>query len=543
MCSKGGRGELVRIFAYVVGLAVLQGLLPVDADIHDNTLHSTYSATTDTTLETDTEALAQIYFALGGPGWQNRRGWEVLEQARHQFDDVFDEDGDEVLTLEELKRGMNVNYIGCRFPPCTPTLKVHNPLFRIKEPSNRFRFEESGWCTPAAGVCLPALQEDSPDGCLCDEDVTSLMEQAQSQRLTPVRGTVKIEGRDKSIDGMMLFKEFFSVLITSDPCREEWHGLSCSDQGRVLALSLPGNQLTGTIPPDIGNLTAMRGLHLGGSGGGGLDSNNIIGEIPPEIGMLYQLESLSLDHNLLSGTLPAHLGDLTRLTSLHLSHNRFYGELPDLSRVRGLEQVLLDHNWLQGPISTVGNFSNLQKLDVSYNEFTGDLLQPLVHLSRLRHVYYHGNPFANDATPLAPMDSQAPPSLFSNASKLSAAALPVDKAALVDMFMALRGGSWFIRRGWEDSLSDPCLSSWFGVTCDDHGRVIALDLTQNNLTGVLPRSIGQLQMLKSLRYRHAHMLAHSRRTHTCTRATHRRCCPHRSSWSDHSLTLRSACLA
>lgn len=102
------------------------------------------TATADTTLETDTEALAQVFFALGGPGWQNRRGWQVLEDARAQFDDVFDMDGDEVLTLEELKQGMNVNYVGCRSPPCYPTLKIRNPLFRIPEPENRFRLQEFG---------------------------------------------------------------------------------------------------------------------------------------------------------------------------------------------------------------------------------------------------------------------------------------------------------------------------------------------------------------------------------------------------------------
>ena len=33
-------------------------------------------------------------------------------------------------------------------------------------------------------------------------------------------------------------------------------------------------------------------------------------------------------------------------------------------------------------------------LDVSYNEFSGDLVKPLTYLARLRHFYYHSNPFA-----------------------------------------------------------------------------------------------------------------------------------------------------
>ena len=272
----------------------------------------------------------------------------------------------------------------------------------------------------------------------------------------------------------------------------------------MLAISLPANQLTGTIPPDIGNFTALRGLHLGGFGGGGLDSNNINGEIPEAIVQLYQLESLSLDHNLLSGTIPKGIGQLTRLTSIHLSHNRFFGPIPDLSQLTGLEELMLDHNRLQGPIDTVGNLTNLQKLDVSYNEFTGDIQKPLVALPRLRHVYFHANPFADKSTTLSPLgaNQRVPPSLASDVGRLSAAVLPLDKAVLLDLYTALAGRSWHIRRGWDEEQSDPCLSSWFGVTCDDHGRVIAIELSRNNLTGVLPRSIGQLKMLKSLRLSH-----------------------------------------
>jgi hypothetical protein len=161
-------------------------------------------------------------------------GWQILEEAREQFDDVFDTDGDEVLTLEEMKSGLNVNYVGCRHPPCFPTLKIHNPLFRISPPENRFALEEFGWF---------------------DDAVSALISNALRQRTDPIRGTAKIEGRDKSIDGMLLFKEFFSNFIRADPCLDGWHGLSCTNQGRVIGISLPANHLTGTIPPDIGNLT------------------------------------------------------------------------------------------------------------------------------------------------------------------------------------------------------------------------------------------------------------------------------------------------
>jgi len=75
----------------------------------------------------------------------------------------------------------------------------------------------------------------------------------------------------------------------------------------------------------------------------------LTGEIPETIYQLYQLQSLSLDHNLLSGSIPSGLGQLSQLTSIHLSHNRFFGTLPDLSQLKLLEELMLDHNWLQVP--------------------------------------------------------------------------------------------------------------------------------------------------------------------------------------------------
>ena len=54
--------------------------------------------------------------------------------------------------------------------------------------------------------------------------------------------------------------------------------------------------LTGEIPSEIGNLTNLTYLNLGG--------NLLTGEIPPEIGNLTNLEWLGLKDNQLTGEIP-----------------------------------------------------------------------------------------------------------------------------------------------------------------------------------------------------------------------------------------------
>ena len=89
-----------------------------------------------------------------------------------------------------------------------------------------------------------------------------------------------------------------------------WSGVNADDNGRVNYLLRRDNQLSGEIPPELGNLGNLTRL--------GLTLNQLSGKIPPELGNLGDLTSLILSYNQLSGKIPPELGNLASLTSLIL---------------------------------------------------------------------------------------------------------------------------------------------------------------------------------------------------------------------------------
>ena len=85
-----------------------------------------------------------------------------------------------------------------------------------------------------------------------------------------------------------------------------WYGVGCSG-GHVLGLYLMANQLSGSIPPELGNLSSLNWLYL--------FLNQLSRSIPPELGNLSSLIRLELSANELSGSIPPELGNLSSLTS------------------------------------------------------------------------------------------------------------------------------------------------------------------------------------------------------------------------------------
>lgn len=78
-------------------------------------------------------------------------------------------------------------------------------------------------------------------------------------------------------------------------------------------LVLSNNQLIGTIPKEVGNLTTLSVLNL--------NSNHLEGTIPTELGRCTALTTLDPGNNNLNGPIPENLADLAQLQCLVLSYN------------------------------------------------------------------------------------------------------------------------------------------------------------------------------------------------------------------------------
>lgn len=146
----------------------------------------------------------------------------------------------------------------------------------------------------------------------------------------------------------------------------EWKGVVVAGQPpRVVALNLTTAGLSGRIPPELGDLSDLRALHLYG--------NELSGEIPPELGRLTKLDTLDLGDNRLTGGIPPELGQLTNLVSLDLSVNQLSGDIPArIGDLKRLEWLVIADNQLTGSVTeTLESLPNLEYVNIEGNDLSG----------------------------------------------------------------------------------------------------------------------------------------------------------------------------
>ena len=258
-------------------------------------------------------------------------------------------------------------------------------------------------------------------------------------------------------------------------------------------LYLHNNQLTGEIPVALGNLSNLERLIL--------RHNRLSGGIPSSLGNLANLEYLTLRDNLLTGGIPIALGNLTNLQHLYLSENQLSDEIPAaLGNLANLRDLSLRNNQLTGGIpATLGNLSNLEYLSLRDNQLSGGIPAILGNLSNLERLFLRHNrlsgciPDGLQGVPENDLDRLG--LLFCSAAQEPAAA---ERAVLVALYNATGGTDWIHSDGW---LSDEPIGDWHGVRTNGDGRVTRLSLNENQLSGQIPPSLGQLSDLEYLSLR------------------------------------------
>ena len=128
---------------------------------------------------------------------------------------------------------------------------------------------------------------------------------------------------------------------------------------------MSGNQLEGTLPSSLGNLSNLTVLSLG--------SNQFTGEIPITLTNLTNLYDIYLGYNQV--TILPDLSPLTNLFYLNISDNSFGGSIPswiaDLENIRGL--WLSNNGWIGSIPTFLGNLPNLTNLSLSNNQLEGTI--------------------------------------------------------------------------------------------------------------------------------------------------------------------------
>jgi Leucine-rich repeat (LRR) protein len=196
-----------------------------------------------------------------------------------------------------------------------------------------------------------------------------------------------------------------------------WYGIEM-ENGRVVNIYLQGNNLNGSIPPEIGDLDSLKRLYLNGNNGltdslppeiGNLSklerlyiySCNLTGSIPPELGNMANIKQIALDRNSLTGPIPSSFGNLSNLDYLSLHHNNLTDSIPSsFGNLSKLGYLDLRNNNLTGPIPTeIGDMDYLGELYLSSNSFNGTIPTSLGNLSRLAFLEINYNELEGSIPP------------------------------------------------------------------------------------------------------------------------------------------------
>ncbi|XP_030958772.1 receptor-like protein 7 [Quercus lobata] len=276
----------------------------------------------------------------------------------------------------------------------------------------------------------------------------------------------------------------------------------------IAQYDVSNNKLTGEISPLFCNFSSIVKLDL--------SHNNLGGRLPKCLGKLSDLVVLNLQNNNFRGILPGIYMEESRLRAIDVSYNQLEGQVPrSLSNCTMLEVLLLGNNrfsdifpsWLgklprlrvlslqsNGFHSAIGkpesslDFPKLQIIDVSFNNFTGEL--PYEHFESWTSMKVANLTFDKDnAYMVAVTSNQSPHYSYENDFSYT---LEMTNKGIKTLYQKIQ--DHLVAIDLSSNKFDGEISEVIGNLKGLH----LLNISNNILTGPIPSSLENLTELESL---------------------------------------------
>ena len=137
----------------------------------------------------------------------------------------------------------------------------------------------------------------------------------------------------------------------------------------------------------------------------------------------------------------------------------------------------------------LGNLRHLGFLYLNDNDLTGAVPSTLLKLPLRHFIWARSRTGEWDTGLCAPGTSGFVEWLAGLGDRSGPFCNIADEVVLTNLYELAGGGEWTESHGW---LGGPALEEWHGVAADSLGRVTALDLSDNGLSGGLPELLAAL---------------------------------------------------
>lgn len=238
-----------------------------------------------------------------------------------------------------------------------------------------------------------------------------------------------------------------------------WYGVSVNKDGRVTALRLGNNKLTGSLPESIGKLDSLDVLDL--------NENNLSGPVPGLVTTLKHSLKVSLQNNYFD------------FDALEVIAGYFKSAMYGPQHTVIPLQAEYKHNGYTNLIAVAGGY-------LYNNTYTWHKDTQVVRVDNGFNIYQTNVVSKYYVTVTNSVVKGV--TLYSNIAETKSVN-DIDSLALVDLYNSTNGPNWFNHSNW---LTKEPIKNWAGITLTYNGLVETIKLVNNNLDGKIPASIGNL---------------------------------------------------